>query len=280
MTIKEVEERTGLARSNIRFYEKEKLIEPSRNEHNGYREYSGEDVENIKKIAYLRTLGISIEDIRRIMTGKVSLQEMVEKQTGQLREQIVDLKKARVMCERMLQAEDISYDGLQVEQYVSELQDYWEENEPVLRVDSVSFLYLWGSHITWVAITALCLLIGVLSYEKLPPQIPVQWSGGEASSLVDKCFIFAYPVACIVIRIFLRPCIRVRIGNNRYNDIVTEYVTNYVCFIALSAEAFSVLFIFGLVRNIVAVLLVDTIVLIGLLVAALITLDTDGKYMK
>ena len=40
MTIKDVEERTGLARSNIRFYEKEKLIEPSRNESNGYRDYS------------------------------------------------------------------------------------------------------------------------------------------------------------------------------------------------------------------------------------------------
>lgn len=37
MTIKDVEERTGLSRSNIRFYEKEKLIEPSRNESNGYR---------------------------------------------------------------------------------------------------------------------------------------------------------------------------------------------------------------------------------------------------
>ena len=32
MTIKDVEERTGLSRSNIRFYEKEKLIEPSRND--------------------------------------------------------------------------------------------------------------------------------------------------------------------------------------------------------------------------------------------------------
>ena len=32
MTIKDVEERTGLSRSNIRFYEKEHLIEPSRNE--------------------------------------------------------------------------------------------------------------------------------------------------------------------------------------------------------------------------------------------------------
>ena len=57
MKIKDVEERTGLSRSNVRFYEKEKLIEPSRNESNGYRDYSENDVENIKKIAYLRTLG-------------------------------------------------------------------------------------------------------------------------------------------------------------------------------------------------------------------------------
>ena len=80
MTIKDVEERTGLSRSNIRFYEKEKLIEPSRNESNGYRNYSENDVENIKKIAYLRTLGISIEDIRSIIFEKVTLQEMLEKQ--------------------------------------------------------------------------------------------------------------------------------------------------------------------------------------------------------
>lgn len=53
MTIKEVEELTGLSRSNVRFYEKERLIFPSRNEKNGYRDYSESDVENIKKIAYL-----------------------------------------------------------------------------------------------------------------------------------------------------------------------------------------------------------------------------------
>ena len=44
MTIKEVEQITGLTRSNIRFYEKEKLITPDRNENNGYREYSEEDI--------------------------------------------------------------------------------------------------------------------------------------------------------------------------------------------------------------------------------------------
>ena len=68
MTIKEVEECTGLSRSNVRFYEKEGLISPARNEKNGYRDYSKSDIENIKKIAYLRTLGISVEDIRNIIT--------------------------------------------------------------------------------------------------------------------------------------------------------------------------------------------------------------------
>ena len=114
MTIKDVEERTGLSRSNIRFYEKEKLIEPSRNESNGYRDYSENDVENIKKIAYLRTLGISIEDIRSIISEKVTLQEMLEKQKEVLKNQITDLNKAKLMCEKMPDEESISYEKLQV----------------------------------------------------------------------------------------------------------------------------------------------------------------------
>ncbi len=108
MTIKDVEERTGLSRSNIRFYEKEKLIEPSRNENNGYRDYSENDVENIKKIAYLRTLGISIEDIRSIIAQKVTLQETLEKQNEVLKSQIIDLHKAKLMCEKMLDEESIN----------------------------------------------------------------------------------------------------------------------------------------------------------------------------
>ena len=88
MTIKEVEKQTGLSRSNIRFYEKEKLIDPSRNESNGYRDYSENDVENIKKIAYLRTLGISIEDIRNIISEKATLKDTLEKQYEVLKSQI------------------------------------------------------------------------------------------------------------------------------------------------------------------------------------------------
>ena len=204
MTIKDVEERTGLSRSNVRFYEKEKLVEPSRNESNGYRDYSENDVENIKKIAYLRTLGISIEDIRSIISGKVTLQETLEKQNEVLKSQITDLNKAKLMCEKMLDEESISYEKLQVEQYVTELQDYWKDNQTVFKLDSVSFLYIWGSMLTWITITVLCLIIGALSYSKLPVKIPVQWSKGVATSLVNKNWIFICPVICIIIRYLLK----------------------------------------------------------------------------
>ena len=43
MTIRELEQKSGLERANIRFYEKEKLLNPVRRE-NGYRDYSEEDL--------------------------------------------------------------------------------------------------------------------------------------------------------------------------------------------------------------------------------------------
>lgn len=270
MTIKEVEERTGLARSNIRFYEKEKLIEPSRNDKNGYRDYSETDVETIKKIAYLRTLEISIEDIHHIISGKVSLLEVIEKQATTVKEQLEGLNKAKMMCDRMLEAGNVNFEELQVEQYVTDLPTYWNDNEPVFTLDSVSFLYMWGSFITWAVITALCLIIGILSYAKLPPEMPIQWSDGIASSLVDKKFIFVYPAGCIVIRYLLRPFIYAKLQmNNHYGEIITEYLSNYACFIALSVELFSILFVQGLLKNVVVVLLVDTAVLIGILIAGI-----------
>lgn len=279
MTIKEVEEQTGLSRSNVRFYEKEKLITPARNESNGYRDYSGSDIENIKKIAYLRTLGISIEDIRNVIEEKVPLREVIQKQNDMLNGQIADLNRAKILCEKMLDAENMEYDDLKVEQYVTELEDYWNDNRPVFKVDSVSFLYIWGSFVTWAVITIVCLLTALLSYANLPQEIPVQWSDGQASSVVNKIFIFAYPAVCIVIRYLIRPVIYAKLRmNNRYEEIIAEYLSNYMCFIALSAEVFSVLFIYGVVKNIVAVLAVDTAVFIGLLIAGLIRMDLKGDW--
>ena len=49
MTIREIEARTGLPRANVRYYESEGLIRPTRGE-NGYRNYSEEDCQTLLKI--------------------------------------------------------------------------------------------------------------------------------------------------------------------------------------------------------------------------------------
>ena len=218
MTIKEVEEQTGLTRSNIRFYEKEKLIEPSRNDKNGYRDYSERDIEIIKKIAYLRTLEISIEDIRSIISDKVSLIEIIEKQTQTIQAQIEGLNNAKIMCERMLEAGNVSFDELQVERYVTDLETYWSDNKPVFKLDSVSFLYIWGSLFTWTIITSLCLIIGILSYTKLPSEIPVQWDNG----IPVKLFMFYCAVSRVIFHI-----VCIRIGKKCSSCFVSRYSRAY-----------------------------------------------------
>lgn len=108
MTIKEVEQELGIPRATIRFYEKEKLISPTRTE-NDYRDYSKEDVATLKKIIVLRKIGISVSDIKELLNGTVPLSELVEKNILQLEEQIKELEGAlRVSKEMQSKGEEIT----------------------------------------------------------------------------------------------------------------------------------------------------------------------------
>ena len=53
MKINEVEAAVGVTKKNIRFYEEEGLITPSREPGNGYRSYSQADVERLRRIQLL-----------------------------------------------------------------------------------------------------------------------------------------------------------------------------------------------------------------------------------
>lgn len=270
MTIKEVEQITGLSRSNIRFYEKEELINPARNGSNGYREYSEDDIKTIKKIAYLRTLGISVEDIRRLSNKETNLYDVVKKQKKALEHQLCEVKNATLMCERMLSSKEIiDYDNLDVEMLVTDVKGYWNQNGNIFKLDSVSFFYMWGGKVVWGILAAVCLLVAVFSFGYLPAEIPVQWNSGTASSFADKRFIFAFPVICIIVRYALRPFIwRWLKTNITESDSVTDYITNYLCFITLSVEIFIILYVKEIVKHVTVMLFADTIVLIGLLIIA------------
>lgn len=64
MKIQDVEKILNIPRANIRFYEKEGLISPERKQ-NGYREYSKDDLIQLKRIIVFRKIGVSINDIKK-----------------------------------------------------------------------------------------------------------------------------------------------------------------------------------------------------------------------
>ena len=100
MTIKEIEDRTGLPRANIRFYESQGLIAPSRGE-NGYRDYSQEDCQTLLKIKLLRKLDCSLEDIRSLQAGERSLDQLLEQRLAQLEGRYAELEQAKALCQKL-----------------------------------------------------------------------------------------------------------------------------------------------------------------------------------
>ncbi len=100
MTIKEVEKLLDIPRATVRFYEKEGLIDPGR-EGNGYRDYSEEDVEKLRKIIILRKIGMSVEDINDIFDGAKSMNDALEENIVNLQKQMEELKGAIKLSQKM-----------------------------------------------------------------------------------------------------------------------------------------------------------------------------------
>ena len=118
MKINELEKILNISRANIRFYEKEGLLNPSRKD-NGYRDYDEKDVALLKKIVIYRKLGISIQDIKGVFDGSVILNDAANKSIGLMENEIsalnVSIELCKEICDKRI--EDKNFD----EEY------YWRE---------------------------------------------------------------------------------------------------------------------------------------------------------
>lgn len=101
MKINEVEAIVGVTRRNIRFYEKEGLLNPARNNQNGYREYSGIEVEKLERIKLLRKLGVPLDEIRRMQQGNVTVSDAMRRHIITLEREQEDLIQSKAFCDRL-----------------------------------------------------------------------------------------------------------------------------------------------------------------------------------
>ena len=80
MYIHEAAERSGTTKKAIEYYCTKGLVSPQLSE-SGYRIFSEEDADCLKKIALLRSLGVSVEEIRDLLSGNdEGFQKIIEKQ--------------------------------------------------------------------------------------------------------------------------------------------------------------------------------------------------------
>lgn len=119
MTIKELEQRVNMPRTNIRFYEQEGLLSPARHP-NGYRDYSEADVETLEKIRLLRRLHLDLDTIRALQSGEISLPDALSDQLTALETDRDALTGAVAVCRR-LREEGTGYAALQPQPWLEEL---------------------------------------------------------------------------------------------------------------------------------------------------------------
>lgn len=99
MNIKTAEERSGVSRQNIRFYEREGLLTPDRNPENDYREYGEEHIEILKRIRILRMVDMPLDQIKLVLEGKLSPADAAKAQKIKLKQQQEQLTAAIRFCE-------------------------------------------------------------------------------------------------------------------------------------------------------------------------------------
>ena len=100
MTIKEVEELLSVSRANIRFYEKEGLLATTRKTNN-YRDYSEENVQELKKIILFRKLGFTIDEIKQLQSGQINLNDAAAENIARLEKEIENLEGALKLTKRI-----------------------------------------------------------------------------------------------------------------------------------------------------------------------------------
>lgn len=126
MRINEVERIVGVTKGNIRFYEKEGLLSPGRDSGNGYRDYSDAEVEKLRRIKLLRKLDLPLEEIRRLQSGELTVQDVMGRHIIHLERQRSNLAAMADLC-RELEADRPQLNSLDAERYLRQMEEREQE---------------------------------------------------------------------------------------------------------------------------------------------------------
>jgi len=107
MLITEVARKFGLSRSTLLYYDRIGLLKPSGRSDNGYRRYSPGDLARLEAIRGFRQAGLTIEDIRRVLSSEDEDGTVLRRRMGELGAEIRALQSQQRVLAKMLQVRSL-----------------------------------------------------------------------------------------------------------------------------------------------------------------------------
>lgn len=133
MRINEVERLAGVSKRNIRYYEAEGLLSPGRESGNGYRDYTGADVETLRRVKLLRKLDLPLEEIRRVQAGSLTVRDAMARHIIQLERRRTNLEAMAALC-RELEEENPRFDSLEGEVWLERMEQREKEGTKFVNI--------------------------------------------------------------------------------------------------------------------------------------------------
>ena len=122
MNIKQASKQSGVSAPNIRFYEKEGLLNPARLPGNDYRDYTEQDIRTLRFIRMLRMLDVPLPVIRSVLAGDASLGSVLREQKTALEQRAKQLEGAARFCAELAR-QDPSVASLDVDACLTRMED-------------------------------------------------------------------------------------------------------------------------------------------------------------
>lgn len=183
MKIKQVEELVGITSKNIRFYESQGLIIPERAE-NGYREYRQKNIDTLKKIKLLRKLGVSVDEIKSVLSEETALEECLERHIDILEKERENLSNMQNLTSAILEKK-CTVNTLETDEWLEEMERMEKEGIDFVNLSKVDIhmkkkmgaviggmvmmmlmafiigMILWGNSVDPIPMGLLLFLIGI-----------------------------------------------------------------------------------------------------------------------
>ena len=187
MRINKVEELVGISKKNIRFYEEKGLLNPKRNTENGYRDYSEEDVETLRKIKLFRQLSVPIEEILKLQQGYLTLEDCMRRHMIVLDREEENVRQRKSVC-RQLENSGNQLADMDTNKYLALMKEMEKEGVRFMNIEQEDKRRRASIMSTVVMIVLMCAVMAILVWASVVDPIPLPF----------LLFIMTIPAAVIV----------------------------------------------------------------------------------